>query len=87
MPLQPGRSRQVISQNISELTHHGSIQRPHKQIVAIALANADRHPRGSKRGSEPPKPSEPHAGKRPSHPGLTYKHTADGSSHPGMRYK
>jgi hypothetical protein len=38
-------------------------------------------------GSEPPKPSEPHAGKKASHPGLTYKHVADGSSHPGMRYK
>lgn len=44
MPLAPGSDRATISENISELTHHGSIPRPHRQIVAIALANADRHP-------------------------------------------
>jgi hypothetical protein len=45
MPLEPGSSPAVISRNISELTHHGSIPRKHDQIVAIALSNADRHPR------------------------------------------
>jgi hypothetical protein len=42
MPLQPGNSPAAISSNISELTHHGSRPRSHAQIVAIALANADR---------------------------------------------
>lgn len=40
MPLKRGRSRKVISENISELTHHGSKPRSHKQIVAIALNEA-----------------------------------------------
>ncbi len=44
MPLAPGSDQATISSNISELTHHGSRPRSHKQIVAIALANADRHP-------------------------------------------
>lgn len=44
MPLAPGNSRSVISSNIDELTHHGSIPRSHRQIVAIALSNADKHP-------------------------------------------
>ena len=43
MPLLPGKAN--IGRNISELTHHGSRPRSHQQIVAIALANADRHPR------------------------------------------
>jgi hypothetical protein len=42
MPLQPGGSREAISKNISELTHHGSRPRSHKQIVAIALSEARR---------------------------------------------
>lgn len=42
MPLVPGNSRAAISENISELTHHGSRPRSHAQIVAIALSNADR---------------------------------------------
>ena len=42
MPLLPGKEN--IGANISELTHHGSRPRNHDQIVAIALANADRHP-------------------------------------------
>ncbi len=42
MPLQPGNSRTAIESNIHELTHHGSRPRSHDQIVAIALANADR---------------------------------------------
>jgi hypothetical protein len=45
MPLASGSDQATISKNISELTHHGSIERPHKQIVAIALENARRHPR------------------------------------------
>ncbi len=42
MPLAPGSDQATISQNISELTHHGSRKRNHDQIVAIALSNADR---------------------------------------------
>jgi hypothetical protein len=42
VPLKRGKSRKVISENISELTHHGSKKRSHKQIVAIALAQARR---------------------------------------------
>lgn len=45
MPLKRGSSQKVISSNISELTHHGSRPRSHEQIVAIALANARRHPK------------------------------------------
>lgn len=44
MPLLPGSDRATISENIDELTHHGSRKRSHAQIVAIALSNADRHP-------------------------------------------
>ena len=40
MPLKSGRSQATISANISELTHHGSRPRSHKQIVAIALSKA-----------------------------------------------
>ncbi len=50
MPLKPGRSQATISSNISELTHHGSRSRSHRQIVAIALSNADKHPGYSKGG-------------------------------------
>jgi hypothetical protein len=42
MPLERGSSQAVISRNISELTHHGSRKRPHDQIVAIALHQADK---------------------------------------------
>ena len=48
MPLQPGSSKKVISANIDELTHHGSRPRSHKQIVAIALHNADQFMKGGK---------------------------------------
>lgn len=51
MPLAPGNSPDVISRNISELTHHGSHPRSHAQIVAIALSNADRHPGHASGGS------------------------------------
>lgn len=43
MPLKPGSSRKVISENISELTHNGSRPRTHDQVVAIALHNADKY--------------------------------------------
>ena len=42
MPLKAGSSQKTISSNIRELTEHGSIERPHKQIVAIALSEARR---------------------------------------------
>lgn len=50
MPLLPGKSRSTISANISELTHHGSRPRSHAQIVAIALSNADKHPKAAAGG-------------------------------------
>lgn len=37
MPLKSGSSKQVISSNISELSHSGYDQ---KQAIAIALSNA-----------------------------------------------
>jgi Family of unknown function (DUF6496) len=39
MPLKKGRSKKVISENISELRHSG---RPEKQSIAIALSEARR---------------------------------------------
>jgi ACT domain-containing protein len=38
-----------VSANISELTHHGTKKRSHKQIVAISLA-ASRKAESKKRG-------------------------------------
>ena len=49
MPLKRGRSRKTISHNISELTHHGSRPRSHKQIVAIALSQARKSGKKKKR--------------------------------------
>lgn len=37
MPLQKGKSKKVISENISELIKSG---RPQKQSIAIAMSNA-----------------------------------------------
>jgi len=56
VPLKPGKDPKTVSANISELTHHGSRPRSHKQIVAIALENARRHPYagGGKVSSGPP---------------------------------
>lgn len=56
MPLVPGNDPSTISANIHELTHHGSRPRSHDQIVAIALANADRHPHRAAGGIGAPKP-------------------------------
>lgn len=53
MPLQPGNSKQVISDNIRAEIKAG---KPQKQAVAIALSNARKSKRGNKRSS--------HRGKR-----------------------
>lgn len=50
MPLEKGCSQRVISHNIDELTHHGSRPRPHNQIVAIALSEADKSKRQHRAG-------------------------------------
>ncbi len=47
MPLAAGSDQATISKNIHELSVNGSRKRSHDQIVAIALSNADRHPRAA----------------------------------------
>ena len=49
MPLKKGKSKQVVSENISELVNSG---RPQKQAVAIALEEA-----GMSKRKPPPKMS------------------------------
>lgn len=44
MPLAPGSSRSVVSQNIREMVASGH---PQRQAVAAALSNARRHPHGA----------------------------------------
>jgi len=39
MPLKSGKSKKIISENISEL-EHSTKKRPHKQVIAIAMSEA-----------------------------------------------
>ena len=54
MPLQPGKSREVVSSNIREMVHSGY---PQKQAVAASLSNARRHPKKGK-GKHPHRKSK-----------------------------
>lgn len=47
MPLKKGKSKKVVSENISELVHSG---RPQKQAIAIALNEAREY--GKKRAKK-----------------------------------
>lgn len=52
MPLKPGSSNAVVSQNISELVHSG---RPQRQAVAIAMSEAGRSRKIGVKKKAPPK--------------------------------
>lgn len=53
MPLQPGSDRATIGKNITELEEHGSRPRSHRQILAIALSEAQKHPRADGGDTDP----------------------------------
>lgn len=47
MPLKKGRSKKVISNNISKCMHEGG--RSHKQCIAIAMSKAGKNKRSRKK--------------------------------------
>lgn len=68
MPLKPGSSKAVVSENIREMVKAGH---PQKQAVAAALSNADRHHSNAENvqsfderalGEQPPRIPNPLAG-------------------------
>ncbi|QOR55468.1 MAG: hypothetical protein ULS35scaffold63_25 [Phage 33_17] len=46
MPLKSGKSKKVISSNISKLRHEG---RPEKQSIAIAMSKAEKSKKSKKK--------------------------------------
>jgi len=90
MPLQPGNSKAVIEHNFHELTYNGSRPRSHKQITAIVLSNARKHPNKRAAGGgiadvqlPSPPPSLASGGAGPSFPGGTLNSTP---SYGGLGY-
>ena len=80
MPLKPGASQKVISQNIREMLQSGK-KRPRKQVVAIALANARRHPGGGRSTTSPTKSGPP------SRPRLDIVRSQDANLKPPSRHR